>query len=98
MQSAGAAIIGDEILSGKVRDENSTKLIEMLARRGVRLERIIVLGDDVGEIGATVSALAARYDHVFTSGGVGCFGFNSSGQLGNGSTTGSRTPVPISSL
>ena len=71
MQTAGAVIIGDEILSGKVQDANTPHLIAMLARRGVRLGRIIVIGDDPQEIGAAVKAQAERFDHVFTSGGVG---------------------------
>jgi molybdopterin-biosynthesis enzyme MoeA-like protein len=37
----------------------------------VALQRIVVIPDLVDEIAATVRELSARFDHVFTSGGVG---------------------------
>lgn len=69
--SAGAVIIGDEILSGKFVDTNTPALIEMLADVGVRLGRIVVIGDEEDEIAAEVAAAAGRYDAVITSGGLG---------------------------
>ena len=71
MATAGIAIIGDEILSGKFADENAAFLIGELRSLGVDLKRIVVIPDEVDEIAATVTDLAARFDHVFTSGGVG---------------------------
>jgi molybdopterin-biosynthesis enzyme MoeA-like protein len=35
----GLVIVGDEILSGKRLDKHMPKLIELLAARGLRLER-----------------------------------------------------------
>jgi len=69
--TAGIAIIGDEILSGKFADENAAFLIGELRSLGVDLKRIVVIPDELDEIAATVTDLAARFDHVFTSGGVG---------------------------
>jgi len=69
--TAGIAIIGDEILSGKFADENAAFLIGELRTLGVDLKRIVVIPDELDEIATTVTALAARFDHVFTSGGVG---------------------------
>lgn len=69
--TAGLLVIGDEILSGKVTDANAPFLIGELRALGVRLCEIAVIADDVREIAQTVSRLAARYDHVFTSGGIG---------------------------
>ncbi len=69
--SAGIILIGDEILSGKVVDENARFLIEELRELGVQLQRVVVIPDVVDEIAAEVRDFAARFDHVFTSGGVG---------------------------
>ena len=71
MSTAGIVIIGDEILSGKFVEENAAFLIGELRALGVELRRITVIPDDEEEIGATVRDFAARFDHVFTSGGVG---------------------------
>ncbi len=69
--TAGIIVIGDEILSGKTRDENAAFLIAELRALGVALKAIAVIPDVIGEIADTVTAFSARYQHVFTSGGVG---------------------------
>src|SRR5690242_9285836 len=69
--TAGILIIGEEILSGKVDDENARYLLRELRALGVSVRRIEVIPDEVDEIVAGVRAMSARYDHVFTSGGVG---------------------------
>jgi molybdenum cofactor synthesis domain-containing protein len=71
MPTAGIVIIGDEILSGKFVEENAAFLIGELRALGVELRRITVIPDDRAEIAATVADASARFDHVFTSGGVG---------------------------
>ena len=71
MASAGIILIGDEILSGKVVDENARFLIEELRELGVQLQRVSIIPDVLDEIAATVREFSARFDHVFTSGGVG---------------------------
>lgn len=69
--TAAIVVIGDEILSGKFADENAAHLIRELRDLGVALRRIEIIPDDLEEIGTTVRATSERYDHVFTSGGVG---------------------------
>jgi molybdenum cofactor synthesis domain-containing protein len=69
--TAGIVIIGDEILTGKFADENAAFLIGELRALGVELRRIVVIPDEIEDIAATVTELAARFDMVFTSGGVG---------------------------
>jgi molybdenum cofactor synthesis domain-containing protein len=71
MSTAGIILIGDEILSGKVQDENARFAVDELRKLGVALQRIVVIPDVLDEIGAAVAEFAARFDYVFTSGGVG---------------------------
>jgi molybdenum cofactor synthesis domain-containing protein len=71
MPTAGIVIIGDEILSGKFVEENAAFLIGELRALGVDLRRITVVPDILEDIATTVTEAARRYDHVFTSGGVG---------------------------
>ena len=71
MPTAGIVIIGDEILSGKFVEENAAFLIGELRSLGVDLRRIAVIPDDRDDIAATVTEASSRFDHVFTSGGVG---------------------------
>jgi molybdenum cofactor synthesis domain-containing protein len=70
-RTAGVVVIGDEILSGKFADENAAFLIRELRQCGVDLRRITVIPDDLDDIADTVGRFAARFDLVFTSGGVG---------------------------
>lgn len=69
--TAGIVVIGDEILSGKFTEENAAFLIGELRGLGVELRRISIIPDDADDIAATVAEFAARFTHVFTSGGVG---------------------------
>ena len=71
MTTAAAIIIGDEILSAKVRDANTPLLTDFMAELGIDLERIVVIGDDCAAIAAEVAACSEKYDVVITSGGVG---------------------------
>jgi molybdenum cofactor synthesis domain-containing protein len=69
--TAGILIIGEEILSGKVDDENARHLVRELRALGVNVQRIEVIPDDLEEIATAVRTLSGRFDHVFTSGGIG---------------------------
>jgi molybdenum cofactor synthesis domain-containing protein len=69
--TAAILVIGDEILSGKTEDQNARLLIGELRELGVALRRIVAIPDDVEEVAASVRELSSRFDHVFTSGGVG---------------------------
>ena len=70
-KTSGIIIIGNEILSGKVRDINSFYLACELRELGVEVKRISVIPDEIEIIGSEVTAFSGRYDYVFTSGGVG---------------------------
>ncbi len=69
--TAAILVIGDEILSGKTDDRNARLLIGELRELGVALRRIAVIPDDIEEVAAALRDLSARFDYVFTSGGIG---------------------------
>ncbi len=71
MTTAAGLIIGDEILSGKVRDTNGPVLIDFLRGLGVSLERLSYISDELDTIAREVGECSRRYDVVITSGGVG---------------------------
>ncbi|MBW2510121.1 MAG: competence/damage-inducible protein A [Deltaproteobacteria bacterium] len=70
-RTAAALIIGNEILSGKIADTNTTFLARGLFELGIELRRVVVCPDEIDTISAELSDLRAEYDLVFTSGGVG---------------------------
>lgn len=69
--TAGIAIIGDEILSGRTQDKNIAQIASWLNVQGIRLREVRVVPDIEDEIVASVNALRARYDYIFTTGGIG---------------------------
>ena len=69
--TAAILLIGNEILSGKVEDENARYLVRQLRDRGVAVGRIEIVPDDLDDIARSVRALSDRFRWVFTSGGVG---------------------------
>ena len=58
MPTAGLLIIGNEILSGKVTDENSPYFCRELRSLGVDVERILTIPDDVDVIARELRAMA----------------------------------------
>ncbi len=71
MSTAALLVIGNEILSGKVRDTNSVFLAVELRKLGVELERILTIPDEIDLIARETKAMSENYDYVFTSGGIG---------------------------
>lgn len=71
MSTAALLVIGNEILSGKVRDTNSPYLATELRKLGVDLERILTIPDIIDIIASEVVTLSESHDFVFTSGGIG---------------------------
>lgn len=69
--TAAMLVIGDEILSGRTRDSNMHHLANELTRHGIRLMEVRVVADEHADIVGAVNALRTRWDHVFTSGGIG---------------------------
>lgn len=69
--TAAIAVIGNEILSGSVQDENIAYIARGLGEIGIRLQEVRVVPDIHREIADAVNALRHRYDYVFTTGGIG---------------------------
>jgi molybdenum cofactor synthesis domain-containing protein len=69
--TAAILAIGDEILSGRTKDRNIGYIAEYLARIGVEVREARVVPDEEAEIVAALNALRARYDYVFSTGGIG---------------------------
>lgn len=67
----GALIIGDEILSGRRSDKHLSRLIELLAARGLKLAWARYAGDDPVRLCETLRQTFASGDVVFSFGGIG---------------------------
>lgn len=71
MSTASILIIGNEILSGRTQDSNLNWLAKELNNCGVRLREARVVADIPEAIIEAVNTLRAKYDYVFTTGGIG---------------------------
>jgi molybdopterin-biosynthesis enzyme MoeA-like protein len=67
----GLIVIGDEILSGKRQDKHLSRVIELLAARGLSLSWARLVGDDPERITAVLRDALASGDAVFSCGGIG---------------------------
>lgn len=64
-------IIGNEILSGRTVDANLSYLAKRINEIGIQLHEARVIPDIEETIVATVNACRAKFDYVFTTGGIG---------------------------
>ena len=71
MVTAALLIIGNEILSGRTQDANLAFLAQELNEAGIQVREVRVVPDEETEIVAAVNALRAKFDHLFTTGGIG---------------------------
>ena len=69
--TAALLVIGDEILSGRTQDKNVAQVALWLNLQGIRLGEVRVVADRMEAIGEAVTALSARNDYLFTTGGIG---------------------------
>jgi molybdenum cofactor synthesis domain-containing protein len=69
--TAGVLIIGNEILSGRTQDMNLAYIAKGLNEVGVTLREARMIPDVAQTIVATLNELRAKYDYVFTTGGIG---------------------------
>ena len=71
MSQATIIIIGNEILSGKFKDENTPWLIDQCQKIGISILRVHIIPDKIDIIAQTVREASKCSTYVFTTGGVG---------------------------
>ena len=69
--SAAIIIIGNEILSGRTKDINTSTIATWLNQLGVRVQEVRVIPDVEAIIVSTINKLRKKYNYVFTTGGIG---------------------------
>ena len=69
--TACIVVIGNEVLSGRTQDVNVNFLAKRLGELGMPLREVRIIPDVAETIISTVNEVRARYDHVFTTGGIG---------------------------
>jgi len=69
--NAAILIIGNEILSGRTQDTNTTTLANWLNTIGVKVGEVRVIPDVEKIIIDVLQTLKTTYDYVFTTGGIG---------------------------
>ena len=69
--NAAILIIGNEILSGRTQDTNTSTLANWLNSIGVKVGEVRVVPDEEKIIIDTLNLLRKTYNYVFTTGGIG---------------------------
>ena len=69
--NAAILIIGNEILSGRTQDTNTSTLSLWLNSIGIRVQEVRIIPDIEDTIVNSVNSLRKIYDYVFTTGGIG---------------------------
>ena len=69
--NAGILIIGNEVLSGRTKDVNTSTLATWLNSLGIKVNEVRVIPDIEKTIIDTVNELRKKYTYIFTTGGIG---------------------------
>ena len=69
--SASIIIIGNEILSGRTKDTNTSTIAAWLNKLGVRVQEVRVVPDIEESIVKTINDVRKKNTYVFTTGGIG---------------------------
>ena len=64
-------VIGNEVLSGRTQDLNIKFIATGLGEIGIPLREVRIIPDVAETIITTVNECRAKFDHVFTTGGIG---------------------------
>eukprot|EP00285_Hemiselmis_virescens_P006505 CAMPEP_0173404666 /NCGR_PEP_ID=MMETSP1356-20130122/59938_1 /TAXON_ID=77927 ORGANISM="Hemiselmis virescens, Strain PCC157" /NCGR_SAMPLE_ID=MMETSP1356 /ASSEMBLY_ACC=CAM_ASM_000847 /LENGTH=549 /DNA_ID=CAMNT_0014365373 /DNA_START=1 /DNA_END=1647 /DNA_ORIENTATION=- len=70
-ETAGILIIGNEVISGSVKDENGPFLMKHLRDMGLDTIEVAVVRDDMQLIADNVRRMSGTHTFVFTAGGIG---------------------------
>ena len=68
---AGIIIIGNEILSGRTKDLNTSTLAKWLNSIGIKVVEVRSIPDVENIIIDTTNELRKKFDYIFTTGGIG---------------------------
>ncbi len=68
---AGIIVIGNEILSGRTQDTNTSTLSVWLNSLGIKVQEVRTIPDLEKIIVDTVNELRKKYNYIFTTGGIG---------------------------
>ena len=70
--TAAILVIGNEILSGRTKDQNVSYLASWLNNTlGIKLSEVRIIPDIEKKIIKSILALSKNYDYVLTTGGIG---------------------------
>ena len=69
--NAGILIIGNEVLSGRTQDVNTSTLAIWLNSLGIPVAEVRVVPDNESIIINTLNELRKKYSYIFTTGGIG---------------------------
>ena len=64
-------IIGNEILSGRTVDKNTSYIAKWLGELGISVEEVRIIPDKESIIISVINKLRRKYQYVFTTGGIG---------------------------
>lgn len=70
-RTVGVVVVGNEVLSGKVAEQNAAYLIKRFRELGARVREVVIVEDEIPAIVEAVKRLSDRCDDVLTTGGVG---------------------------
>ena len=68
---AGILIIGNEVLSGRTKDINTSTISTWLSSLGIVVKEVRIIPDDEKIIIETVNELRKKFNYIFTTGGIG---------------------------
>ena len=68
---AAIIIIGNEVLSGRTKDLNTSTLAQWLNSLGINVQEVRVIPDIEKTIIDNVNELKSKFNYVFTTGGIG---------------------------
>jgi molybdenum cofactor synthesis domain-containing protein len=69
--TACIVVIGNEVLSGRTQEANVRFLAARLGAIGMPVREVRIVPDEPDAIVGTMNEVRARFDHVFTTGGIG---------------------------
>tara|TARA_Y100000591_G_scaffold331323_1_gene364873 strand:+ start:950 stop:1702 length:753 start_codon:yes stop_codon:yes gene_type:complete len=69
--TAGIIIIGNEVLSGRTKDINTSTLAKWLNSLGIEVKEVRIIPDNETKIIDTVNTLRNKFNYIFTTGGIG---------------------------